>query len=194
MNNAANEGPECQAPPKEVIAEMVPTPMLRKSKDAAAAELNISRRDIKPANLMLTENGAVKIADLGMAKRLAGTGESDASVDGITVGQDGAAIRGTPAYMAPEIVLDPVSVDARVDLYSLGATAYEMITGQPPFRGKTPVDTMMQHVHKAPRPISELVPEIPYGLASIIMRLLEKKPDNRYRSAQELVAALEAIK
>jgi serine/threonine protein kinase len=93
--------------------------------------------------------------------------------------------------MAPEIAVEPEKADTRADLYSLGVTAYHMLTGKLPFEGKTTVEVIMKHVLDAPTPLHDIDRGIPEDLSKIIMKLMEKKPENRYQSAAEVVKALE---
>lgn len=162
----------------------------------AAERLRIIHRDIKPDNLMFSGSGELKIADLGLAKRLipadvTGTIRASLAADQLSVKGDNAIMAGTPAYMAPEMAVDPEKADTRADLYSLGVTAYHMLTGKLPFEGKTTVEVIMKHVLDAPTPPHEIDPGIPAELSKIIMRLMEKKPEQRFQSAAEVVRALE---
>ena len=100
-------------------------------------------------------------------------------------------LAGTPAYMAPEMAVEPEKADTRADLYSLGVTAYHMLTGKLPFEGKTTVEVIMKHVLDAPEPPHEIEPTVPAELSKIILKLMEKKPENRYQTAAEVVKALE---
>jgi serine/threonine-protein kinase len=162
----------------------------------AAEKLKIIHRDIKPDNLMFASDGEVKIADLGLAKRLipagaTGTIRASLAADQLSIKGDNQMLAGTPAYMAPEIAVEPEKADTRADLYSLGVTAYQMLTGKLPFEGKTTVEVIMKHVLDAPTPVHEIDRSIPADLSKIIMKLMEKKPENRYQSATEVVKALE---
>ncbi|MCY3018072.1 MAG: serine/threonine-protein kinase, partial [Planctomycetota bacterium] len=132
------------------------------------------------------------IADLGLAKRLRSAGEAAATGEDASLTQHGGALRGTPAYMAPEMARDPESADTRADLYSLGASAYDMLAGRPPFRGKTTVDVILKHINEAPQPIQQAAEKVPPKLAGIVMRLLAKSPEERYQSGADLVKDLEA--
>lgn len=160
---------------------------------AAAEALQIVHRDIKPENLMFGAHGELKIADMGLAKRLLpaqGSIRESLVADQLSMNKGSNDIVGTPAYMAPEIALTPEKVDTRADLYSLGCTAYHMLTGELPFTGKTSIETIMKHVHDAPTPPRFYVGTIPHDLQDVVMKLMAKNPDERYQGAAELEAAL----
>jgi serine/threonine-protein kinase len=154
---------------------------------AEAHGRQIVHRDIKPANIFLTQRGGlfdyVKVLDFGLAKHVD-------SRDGEGVTQTG-LILGTPEYMAPEAIRDEGSVDTRADLYGLGAVAYYLLTGQPPFGGGSAVQTLVDQVRKTPVPPSEITEiDVPVELETIVMRCLEKWPDDRFQSAEQLESAL----
>lgn len=129
--------------------------------------------DLKPANLRLTPDGDIKLMDYGLMER---------------AGRNGGPIRGTPYYVAPEVVRGG-PVDPRADLYSLGALAYHLLTGQPPFDGASTVEILRKHLHEVPAPPSSLVPCQPQ-LEDVILRLLAKDPLERFQSAADVAAAL----
>jgi tRNA A-37 threonylcarbamoyl transferase component Bud32 len=140
----------------------------------------IVHRDIKPSNLLVCGDGLVKVADFGLAKR--------SGVD-MSVTQPCEAV-GTPLYMAPEATRGE-HLDGRSDLYSLGATAYHLLAGRPPFRGSTHVELMLKHARRRPTPLGRLAPEVPPALCGIVHRLLGKRASERFQSAAELLDALE---
>ncbi|HEX9776399.1 MAG TPA: Stk1 family PASTA domain-containing Ser/Thr kinase [Actinomycetota bacterium] len=135
---------------------------------------DIIHRDVKPANIMITSSGAVKVADFGIAR--AATGE--------TVTQT-AMVLGTAQYFSPEQA-QSAPVDARSDVYSLGIVMYEMLTRQVPFTGSSPVAIAYKHVKEDPVPPSRLNPDVPAGLEAIVMKAMAKNPANRYQSADEM--------
>jgi serine/threonine-protein kinase len=154
-------------------------------------EKGLVHRDMKPSNLIRDRaTGMVKVLDLG----LSGFNESATEPGGgLTLTHDGAVL-GTPDFMAPEQVQNPHRVDIRADLYGLGCTLFFLLTGQPPYDG-TPVEKMYKHGFAPPPPLilpNGLVP--PPGLNEIIVRLLAKKPEERYQTPQELIDALLAIR
>jgi len=150
----------------------------------AAHQRGLAHRDIKPANIWLeAPHGRVKILDFGLAR---GTND-DAN---LTQAGD---IVGTPAYMAPEQACNSSKVDRRADLFSLGCVLYHLCTGQRPFKGDTPLATLMAVVADNPRPVRELNAAIPPSLADLVMRLLAKDPAGRPASAQAVVKKLQAI-
>src|SRR3954451_7131013 len=150
----------------------------------AAHEAGIIHRDLKPGNIFLVQRPdspyIVKVLDFGIAKIAAETGEFNL-VDTLT--GTGVMI-GTPRYMSPEqcdgALLTPAS-----DVYSLGVILYEMLTGQTPFNGTTPLSLALKHSSESPRPPRELVANIPPALESVVLHALEKKPEERAGDAGE---------
>jgi len=141
----------------------------------------ILHRDVKPENIMITEDGVAKLMDFGLAKML---GQPRQTQDGVIVG--------TVAYVAPEIALGK-GADARSDLYSLGAVLYEALTGKPPFPGEDPVKIIFSHIHDYPVSPDKLNPKVPHALAECVMKLLEKDPAKRYQSAADLLKVLRDV-
>jgi serine/threonine-protein kinase len=135
----------------------------------------IIHRDVKPANIMISRTGAVKVMDFGIARALA---------DRSSVTQT-AAVIGTAQYLSPEQARGE-SVDARSDVYSLGCVLYEILTGEPPFVGDSPVAVAYQHVREAPVPPSQKHANVSPDLDAVVLKALAKNPDNRYQSAAEM--------
>ncbi|GAA2868685.1 Stk1 family PASTA domain-containing Ser/Thr kinase [Pseudonocardia halophobica] len=136
---------------------------------------NIIHRDVKPANVMITRNGAVKVMDFGIARALG---------EGQNVTQT-AAVIGTAQYLSPEQARGE-QVDARSDVYAAGCVLFELLTGEPPFTGDTPVAVAYQHVREDPRRPSDVNPQIPPSLDAVVLKALSKNPANRYQSAAEM--------
>jgi TolB-like protein len=154
---------------------------------AYAHERGIVHRDIKPDNVLLS-GGSAMVTDFGVAKAL--TASSNAEHGGMT--SLGVAL-GTPAYMSPEQASADPSVDHRADIYSFGVLAYELLTGQPPFAGRTPQNLLAAHVTEVPEAINKRRASLPPALAALVMRCLEKRPADRPQSASEVVHALDDI-
>src|SRR2546425_13029000 len=154
---------------------------------AYAHEHGIVHRDIKPDNVLLS-GGSAMVTDFGVAKALSAS--SNAEHGGMT--SLGVAL-GTPAYMSPEQASADPSVDHRADIYALGVVAYELLTGQPPFAGRTPQHLLAAHVTEAPEAIHRRRASLPPALAALVMRCLEKRPADRPQSASEVVHALDDI-
>ncbi|MFZ4517451.1 MAG: Stk1 family PASTA domain-containing Ser/Thr kinase [Microthrixaceae bacterium] len=142
----------------------------------SAHSRGVVHRDIKPGNVLLTSNGQAKVTDFGIARAL-----SSADEDLTQAG----SVMGTATYFSPEQA-QGLPVDPRTDLYSLGVVLYEMVTGRPPFTGETPLAIAYKHVQDQPAPPSTVIPDLPVALEAVIMKLLAKRPDDRYASAEEL--------
>jgi serine/threonine-protein kinase len=154
---------------------------------AEAHDIGLVHRDIKPANLYVCgdrrQADVVKVLDFGLVRPI----DIDESTT-ITVDH---TLAGTPAYMAPEQIVDPRSVDARTDLYALGCVAYWLLTGQDVFTGRSHVEVLAHHMGTPPVPPSRITEEpISRHLDDIILRCLEKSPANRPSSAEALISML----
>ncbi|MEV0971667.1 Stk1 family PASTA domain-containing Ser/Thr kinase [Microtetraspora glauca] len=143
----------------------------------------IVHRDIKPANIMLTLNGEVKVMDFGIARAMA---------DSAATMTQTAQVIGTAQYLSPEQARGE-RVDARSDIYSTGCVLYELLTGQPPFTGDSPVAIAYQHVREDPIPPSGIDPEIPQWADAIVLKAMAKDPVNRYQSATEMRADIQRV-
>jgi serine/threonine-protein kinase len=142
----------------------------------------VLHRDVKPGNLFLTRPGILKLMDFGLAK--------SGHVAGMTAQ---GAVLGTPEYMAPEQVSGAHPISPATDLYALGVVAYEVLTGQLPFRHTQPVPLMFLHVQQPPVPPRTLCPHLPEPFERVVLRLLAKAPVDRYPSAAALRADLRAL-
>ena len=136
----------------------------------------VVHRDVKPGNVLLTGSGQSKVTDFGIARALS-SAEDDLTQAG--------SVMGTATYFSPEQA-QGLPVDPRSDLYSLGVVLYEMLTGRAPFTGDTPLAIAYKHVQDQPAPPSSIITDLPAGIEAIVMKLLSKRPDDRYASAEEL--------
>jgi hypothetical protein len=145
---------------------------------AHAAE--VVHRDLKPGNVLVTPDGVPRVTDFGLAKHV---GVASRAADGTVTG----AILGTPEYMAPEQAAGQGSkVGPSADVYAIGAILYHLLTGRPPFRADSPIDTLLQVLNTEPGPPRRLRPEIPRDLETICLKCLEKQPHRRYGSVTQL--------
>lgn len=138
----------------------------------------VIHRDFKPSNVLLDANDNAHLADFGIAK-----------INEATMELTGSAIVGTPAYMAPEMS-DRGEVTPAVDVYALGVTLYQMLTGQYPFQGETPIRVLLAHATEPVPDVREIRPELPESVAEVVRRAMAKDPADRYQSASELAEAL----
>ena len=158
-------------------------------------------RDVKPENLMLNVHGIVKVADLGLvktadqkkdeaarAKAAAASGNwYDTQTTQLNISM------GTPAYMPPEQATDAANVDHRADIYSLGCTLYTLLVGRPPFTAKTAMEVITKHMKEPITPPSVIDDHVPESLSAIILRMVAKRPQDRYQTMGDVIAALEGF-
>lgn len=147
-----------------------------------AHDHGVIHRDIKSQNIMLQRDGSIKVMDFGIARF---------AREDIRSGQNKAI--GSVHYISPEQACGEES-DAKSDIYSLGVLLYEMLSGSVPFDGATPEEVAMKHIHDAPTPLRQLNPEVPVGLCEICDKAMQKDKNLRYRSAKEMLAAVDAFK
>ena len=152
---------------------------------AYAHSHGVVHRDIKPENIMLSGRHAL-VTDFGVAKAVSeASGRNRLTTAGVALG--------TPAYMAPEQASADPNLDQRVDIYALGVLGYELLAGRPPFVGGTPQQVLAAHVTTAPEPVTTHRTTVSPALGSVIMRALEKRPADRWQTADELLAQLEPL-
>ena len=150
---------------------------------AYAHARGVIHRDIKPDNILIfEEDGRVMVTDFGIARAVT-EGDSRLTATGMAIG--------TPAYMSPEQSAGERQVDGRTDQYSLGVVGYQMLTGEPPFTANSTPALLIKQISEEPPPLRDRVPHCPADLASIVMRMLEKDPDNRFDDAGAVVQALD---
>jgi len=150
----------------------------------AAWSKGIVHRDVKPSNVLLTSSGEVRVVDFGLAK-VAGRGDPVITGTGEMVG--------TPAYVSPEQATGE-TVDHRSDIYSLGVMLYEMLAGERPFQGKTPMAIVARQLHEPLPPLEKAVSDVPPELAGLVARMTEKDPRRRVSSYEELRVNLSSVR
>jgi serine/threonine protein kinase len=161
---------------------------------AAAHEACIVHRDIKPENIMIRPDGYIKVVDFGLAKltERAPVSEDSATV-AMAVNTTAGTVMGTVQYMSPEQARG-LPLDARTDIFSFGVVLYEMLTGQPPFRGETQSHQIVAILEREPQPLSQLIPGIPPELERIAGKALAKSKDDRYQTSRDLALDLKQLR
>lgn len=151
----------------------------------AAHRLGLVHRDIKPSNILVTRQGRVMVTDFGLARDV-GAGATVTAADEIV---------GTPQFLSPEQARGE-KIDGRSDLYSLGATLYALLAGRPPYGTGSPVSIALKHADpkERPQPLRSLVPDVPPEVESLVEKLMAKRPEDRFQTADEVVAAVDRVK
>ena len=149
-----------------------------------AHDQGLIHRDVKPKNIMITNEGVVKLMDLGLAR---------AADDADAIKSESGRLFGTPYYISPEQIVGDESVDFKCDIYSLGATLYYMVTGQVPFDAEDGKQVMIKHVKEMPKSPDRINMDISFGLCKAILVMMAKKKENRYSSTNAMIEDLQSI-
>jgi len=150
-----------------------------------AHDKGLIHRDVKPKNVMLTKQGVVKLADLGLARAI---DDKEAAM------AEAGKAYGTPYYISPEQIRGEVNIGAQADIYSLGATVYHMVTGNVPFNGKNPTEVMQKHLKSPLVPPDHVNPHLSPGISEVIEKMMAKSRKDRYKNSAELLTDLRAVK
>jgi len=151
---------------------------------AHAHECNLIHRDVKPKNIMISTSGTVKLADMGLAR---GTTDIEAAQS------EAGKAYGTPYYIAPEQIRGKIDIDGRADIYGLGATFYNMVTGRVPFMAENSADVMRKHLREKLIPPDHINTSLSAGVSEVIEIMMAKRRENRYTNTEELLTDLEAL-
>jgi Tol biopolymer transport system component len=160
---------------------------------AAAHEVGVVHRDVKPENIMLRRDGYVKVLDFGLAKLTEQPTTDVTTAAGARAKTDTGMVMGTSSYMSPEQARG-LTVDARTDIWSLGVVIYEMVTGEAPFKGETTSDVIVSILDREPLPLAQPSPEAPAELQRMISKTLHKDREERYQTAKDLLIDLKSLK
>jgi len=152
---------------------------------AHAHQRNLTHRDVKPKNILLTKEGVAKLTDLGLAR---------AMDDKEAAETEAGKAYGTPYYISPEQIRGDVDIDFRADIYSLGATMYHLVTGKPPFDGETPSAVMHKHLKQPLTPADHVNTALSAGVGEIIDVAMAKDRDERYQSTEDMLEDLQAVR
>jgi eukaryotic-like serine/threonine-protein kinase len=156
-----------------------------------AYEQGLVHRDVKPANLVVTYEGDhVRILDIGLARLEWSYNDLTSSSSSYGRHRPGVTLMGTPDYIAPEQALNPDQANIRADIYSLGCTCYHLLTGQPPFPGRSLTQKLLHHQQSGPPSVRELRPDLPPELANLVQKMMAKAPDDRFQTPAGVVVAL----
>ncbi len=150
---------------------------------AHAWQHQIIHRDIKPDNIMITQDGQVKLTDLGLARTA--KQDSTLTISGV--------VMGSPAYISPEQATGEKNLDTRSDIYALGASLYHMLSGDVPYDGETPLHVMLKHMNEPVPDVRKKAPQVSEATRLLIMKLMAKRPEQRFQAAQHVEAAAAAI-
>ncbi len=153
----------------------------------ATDSAGVIHRDIKPENIVLCNDGSAKLIDFGLAM-IQGMENPAAHSEAVDLPRVG-----TVAYLAPEQARKAANIDGRADIYSLGATMYHAVTGRPPFGGNNAAQVLLRHIEEAPASPSSVVPKLDEDLSNLILRMLAKKPNDRFDDARELLEELKSV-